>query len=474
MARLAATRPAVERLTAAQARRLALAAQGFARPLASTVTGPRSDRRRLRWLFERVGVLQIDSVNVLSRSHYLPGWSRLGPYPRAALDDYVHRDRRAYEYWAHEASFVPIEWEPLLRWRAAAALAGDGMWGGLARFGQERGDYVAKVLAEVTEGGPVTAAQLSEPGRGRGSWWGWADGKRALEFLLWTGQVCAAGRRTTFERTYDLPERVIPAAVRAVPTPDQAQAHRALLLRAADRLGVALAADLRDYFRLPAAAVRPRLAELVEAGELVEVAVDGWSSPAYLRPGLVIPRRVEAATLLSPFDSLIWERARTRRMFGMEVKLEVYTPADQRRHGYYVLPFLLGDRLVARVDLKADRAAGVLRVPAAWLEPPENQPDAGTRAAARSVPAPGVVAAALAAHLRAMSAWLGLGEVEVAPRGTLAAALGRALMARAEPDPIRTPAPDAGPAPEARPAPEAVAQVGGPAPAEAGSPRSPS
>ncbi|OHV48025.1 crosslink repair DNA glycosylase YcaQ family protein [Pseudofrankia sp. BMG5.36] len=436
-------RSTTERLTAAQARRLALAAQGFTRARGSVATGARADRRRLRWLFERVGVLQIDSVNVLSRSHYLPGWSRLGAYARPALDDYVHRDRRAYEYWAHEASFVPIEWEPLLRWRAAAALAGDGMWGGLARFGQDRADYVARVLAEVAEGGPVTASQLSEPGRGRGSWWGWADGKRALEFLLWTGQVCAAGRRTTFERTYDLPERVIPAAVRAAPTPGPAQAHRALLLHAADRLGVALAADLRDYFRLPAAAVRPRLAELVEAGELVEVAVDGWSSPAYLRPGLAIPRRVEATALLSPFDSLIWERARTRRMFGMEVKLEVYTPADQRRHGYYVLPFLLGDRLVARVDLKADRAAGVLRVPAAWLEPAENQPDAGSRGAARSVPAPGAVAAALAAELVAMSAWLGLGEVEVAPRGTLAAALGRALVAGTEPDAVVLPAPAA-------------------------------
>jgi uncharacterized protein YcaQ len=427
-----AARPVVDRLSGAQARRLALAAQGFSRP--RPPAGSRMDRRQLRWLFDRVGVLQIDSVNVLSRSHYLPGWSRLGGYARPALDDYVHRHRHAYEYWAHEASFVPIAWEPLLRWRAAAALAGDGMWKGLARFGRERADYVAKVLAEVADDGPVTASRLSEPGRGRGSWWGWGDGKRALEFLLWTGQVCAAGRRTTFERTYDLPERVIPAVVRAVPTPDEAQAHRTLLLHAADRLGVALAADLRDYFRLPAAAVRPRLAELVEAGELVEVAVDGWASPAYLRPGLAIPRRVEAAALLSPFDSLIWERARTRRIFGMEVKLEVYTPADQRRHGYYVLPFLLGDRLVARVDLKADRAGGVLRVPAAWLEPPENQPDAGSRTAARSVPAPEVVAAALAAELTALSAWLGLGgDVAVAPRGTLAAALTRALAARPEP-----------------------------------------
>ena len=434
-------RPPAERLTGAQARRLALSVQGFTRPRPVT-EARRTDRRTLRGLFERVGVLQIDSVNVLSRSHYLPGWSRLGAYDRPALDGYVHRDRQAYEYWAHEASFVPIEREPLLRWRAAAALAGEGMWKGIAQFGRERADYVAKALAEVAAHGPITAAQLSEAGAGRGSsWWGWTDGKRALEFLLWTGQVCAASRRTTFERTYDLPERVIPAAVRAVPTPDVAEAHRALLLHAADRLGVALAADLRDYFRLPAAAVRPRLAELVEAGELVEVAVDGWPSPAYLRPGLTIPRRVEATALLSPFDSLIWERVRTRRLFGMEVKLEVYTPAAQRRHGYYVLPFLLGERLVARVDLKADRAAGVLRVQAAWLEPAENQPDAGSRAAAKTIPAAGAVAAALAAELVAMAAWLGLADVQVAPRGTLAAALTRALAATPEPDPIISPVP---------------------------------
>ena len=261
----AAVRPArpVARLTSDQARRLALAAQGFTRPRPA---GPLpADRRRLRWLFERVGVLQIDSVNVLSRSHYLPGWSRLGGYPRASLDDYAHRDRRVYEYWAHEASFVPVAWEPLLRWRAAQAIDGDGMWKGLAQFGVTSADYIAKVLAEVTAAGPLTVSQLTEPGRSCGSWWGWGEGKRAMEFLLWSGQVCAAGRRANFERLYDLPDRVLPAAVRALPTPEPADAHRELLLHAADRLGVALAPDLRDYFRLPAAAVKPRLAELVEA-----------------------------------------------------------------------------------------------------------------------------------------------------------------------------------------------------------------
>ncbi|EFC82498.1 winged helix-turn-helix domain-containing protein [Parafrankia sp. EUN1f] len=453
-----------EQLSAAQARRLALAVQGFGRPRPVALPG----RRHLRGLLDRVGLLQIDSVNVLARSHYLPGWSRLGPYSRAALDDYVHRERRAFEYWAHEASVVPVAWQPLLRWRAEAALAGEGMWRGVAAFGRERADYVAAALAEVTRRGPISAAELPGPGRGGGSWWGWTDGKRALEYLFWTGQVCAAGRRATFERVYDLPERVLPADVLAVPTPEPAQAHRALLLHAADRLGVATAGDLADYFRLPARLARPRLAELVEAGDLLPVRVEGWSSPAYLRPGLVIPRRVDAAALLSPFDSLIWERSRTRRLFGMDVKLEVYTPAPRRRYGYYVLPFLLGDRLVARVDLKADRAAGVLRVLAAWAHDPTEPTDpaepaepagpgeltepadpaelVGGVAAPASVPAMAsarpstaggqppaavVVAEALAIELLGMSAWLELGPVEVAPRGTLAGPLRRALAASA-------------------------------------------
>jgi uncharacterized protein YcaQ len=476
--------------------------QGFARPRPSG----RVDRRHLRGLFERVGVLQIDSVNVLARSHYLPGWSRLGAYPRAALDDYVHRDRHAYEYWAHEASLIPVEWQPLLRWRAERALAGEGIWRGLAEFGRERAPYLASVLAEIAQRGPISAAELSAPGRAGGTWWGWGDGKRALEFLLWTGQVYAAGRRATFERCYDLPERVIPAPVLAVATPEPADAHRALLTHAADRLGVATAGDLADYFRLPAALVRPRLIELVEAGELATVRVEGWRAPAYLRPRLVIPRRVAARALLSPFDSLIWERSRTRRLFGMDVKLEVYTPAEQRRYGYYVLPFLLGDRLVARVDLKSDRAAGVLRVLAAWDEraadaapspsststraplslqvastgrpaapvtpvttiapvssvssvssvspvPPVPPRPRNRSGGVRGLPSTDEIATALAAELIAFAAWLGLSDVDVASRGTLAAALRRAVRAgpvvetaaeqpAPEPARVRGPGPD--------------------------------
>ncbi|CAJ64931.1 conserved hypothetical protein [Frankia alni ACN14a] len=474
-------------LTGSQARRAALAAQGLARP---RPTG-RLDRRHLRALFAQVGVVQIDSVNVLARAHYLPGWSRLGPYSREMFDRLVRVERYAYEYWAHEASLVPVAWEPLLRWRAAAALAGDGMWRGIAAFGRERADYVADALAQVRDRGPLAAADLAEPGRGGGGWWGWADGKRAMEYLMWTGQLCVAGRRPSFERLYDLPERVIPPAVLGLPTPDPHDAVRILLGHAADRLGVATAGDLADYFRLPAAVARPRLAELVENGELVEVGVVGWSARAYARPGLTVARRAAGRALLSPFDPLVWERARTRRLFGMDVVLELYTPAPKRRYGYYVLPFLLGDRLAARVDLKADRAARVLRVAAAWHEPdpgsdipaprrpgrpgragragrpsdvaadrvlagadPEGVDLADRELADRELggaelegaelegadpggsasdgpdpSSPAAVAAELAAELAALAGWLGLDRIEVVANGTLAPALTRAVAA---------------------------------------------
>jgi len=386
---------------------VALAAQGFARARPADPTG----RARLRGLFDRVGIIQIDSVNTLARAHYLPGWSRLGAYRRDDLDRYVHTDRRAFEYWAHEACYVPVDWQPLLRWRAARAAAGDGIWGGVAAFARERADYVRAVYERVSAEGPLAAADLAEPGATRsGSWWGWTESKRALEFLMWSGQLCVAGRRGNFERLYDRPERVLPARVLAMPTPDEDTALRELLRHAADRLGVATGGDLADYFRLPAALARPRLAELVEAGELVAVTVEGWRAPAYLRPGQAVPRRVEARALLSPFDPLVWERSRTQRLFGMDLVLEIYTPAARRRYGYYVLPFLLGDRLVARVDLKADRKAGVLRVPAAWIEPAAAEPPG---------PGRGAVAAALRAELEALADWLGLDQVSSDGRGDL-------------------------------------------------------
>jgi hypothetical protein len=391
----------VERLSAAQARRVALAAQGFgrARP------GGRLDRRHLRWLFDHVGVVQIDSVSALVRSHYLPGWSRLGAYARPALDAAAYSRRDLFEYWAHEASLVPTALYPFLRWRAERALSGDGMWRGLATFGRDRPDYVKEVLARVVAEGPVAASELAKEGpRVPGGWWEWGESKKALEWLFWSGQISVASRRGSFERLYDLPERVIPAEILAVAVPPEDVAQRALLRIAAACLGVATAGDLGDYFRLRSGDTRARVAELVEAGDLVPVAVEGWTAAAYVPPGLAVPRRIAARALLSPFDSLVWERARTRRLFGFDLRLEIYTPAGKRRYGYYVLPFLLGDRLVARVDLKADRASGTLIVISAWVEEHTD---------------PGPTAAALREEAAALAAWLGLERVAYAGGGDL-------------------------------------------------------
>jgi uncharacterized protein YcaQ len=398
-----------ETLSLAEARRIALAAQGFAdsRPR-------RPDKRHFAGVVARLGVLQIDSVNVLVRSHYLPAFSRLGPYSAALLDKTAWGKKRAlFEYWGHEASLLPLELHPLLRWRMARAERGKGTYGHLARFRRERHDFIERVAEEITARGPLGASELAEGGRGRGSWWGWSDGKTALEWLFWAGRVTTAERRG-FERIYDLPERVIPPAILAQPTPDEAEAQRQLLLVAARALGVAAARDLRDYFRLDLADTTSRLAELVEAGALVPVAVEGWKQPAFLDPTARLPRRVDAAALLSPFDSLIWERARTHRLFDFHFRLEIYTPAARRQHGYYVLPFLLGDLLVARVDLKAVRQDGVLQIHAAHAEPESDH---------------GAVAAALAAELRALASWLGLERVRMGRRGDLAPAL-RAALAR--------------------------------------------
>jgi len=396
-----------ERLSQAAARRVALAAQGFGmRP-----DGP-VDGGRLRRMVERLGVLQIDSVNVLVRSHYLPLFSRLGPYPAERLDAAAKGRRRTlFEYWGHEASLLPVAAQPLFRWRMARAEAGRGIYGGLARFARERRDFIDRIEAEIAARGPLAAGELAEGGRGAGGWWGWSDGKMALEYLFWAGRVTTAQRRG-FERVYDLPERVLPAAVLAAPTPAEDEAQRQLVLAAARALGVATGPCLRDYFRLDADDFKLRLAELVEAGLLLPVAIEGWDRPAYLDPTARHPRRVAANALLSPFDSLVFERTRTEALFGFRYRLAFYTPAEKREHGYYVLPFLMDERLVARIDLKADRAAGILRVVAAHAE-------AGA--------APGPVAEALAVELAAMAGWLGLGDVAVAAAGDLAPALRAAV-----------------------------------------------
>jgi len=407
-------------LSAEQARRLALAAQGFGRP---RPTG-RVDARHLRRAIDDVGLLQLDSVNVFCRSHYMPVYSRLGAYPRQALDRLAWhengkgktrraRQRDLIEYWGHEASLLPVDLQPLLRWRMARA---DALaWKGVARIAAEQPQLLEFVLDMVRKRGPIRASELAANGRRRepGEMWSWSEEKTALEYLFFSGRVCAA-RRVNFERLYDLPERVLPRHVLEAPTPSQEEAQRRLVLIAAKRLGVATEADLGDYFRLPRAESKARVAELAEDGGLVPVRVEGWRQPAYLateRPvGL---RRVAAArALLTPFDSLVWARERTERLFGFRYRIEIYVPAPKRVYGYYVLPFLLGDRLVARVDLKSDRQAGVLRVRSAFAEP-------GCDTA--------LVAEELAAELRLLSDWLELGGVSVARKGDLSQPLRRAL-----------------------------------------------
>jgi uncharacterized protein len=419
---VSAARPEIE-LSAAQARRAAIAAQG----LATARPKGRVDVRHLRRALDRVGIVQLDSVNVFSRSHYMPLFSRLGPYPRETLDELtVHQDgqagrapgdrRELFEYWGHEASLIPIDMQPLLRWRMARA--DDLAWAGVARIARDDPKLVRRVLELVREQGPIRAADVGGPKRVRqaGEMWNWNEGKRALEYLFFSGQVTAE-RRINFERLYDLPERVLPAAVLEMPTPDEAEAQRELLLIAARRLGVATEPDLGDYFRLPRKDSKARLAELVEAGALRTVAVEGWSAPAYASADLAVPRRIRARALLTPFDSMVWARERTERLFGFRYRIEIYVPAPKRVHGYYVLPFLLGDRLVARVDLKSDRQAGALRVVGAFAEPGVDE---------------GVVARELADELRLVSSWLGLGAIKVARKGDLAPALRKAVADAAE------------------------------------------
>ncbi|MGN6257979.1 MAG: winged helix-turn-helix domain-containing protein [Solirubrobacterales bacterium] len=408
-------------LSAEQARRLALAAQGFGRPRPTR----RIDARHLRRAIDDVGLLQLDSVNVFCRSHYMPVFSRLGPYPRQALDRLAwHEDGKGHtrrarrrdliEYWGHEASLLPVDLQPLLRWRMGRV--DELAWKSVARVAAEQPQLVEFVLDMVRERGPLRASDLAAKGRRQqpGEMWSWSEEKTALEYLFFSGQVCAA-RRVNFERLYDLPERVLPRHVLEAPTPSQEEAQRQLLLIAAKRLGVATEADLGDYFRLPRTESKARVAELAEDGSLVPVRVEAWRQPAHLtteRPA-GLRRAATARALLSPFDSLIWARERTERLFGFRYRIEIYVPAPKRVYGYYVLPFLLGDRLVARVDLKSDRQAGVLRVRGAFAEPHAD---------------PAHVAEELAAELRLLSDWLDLDGVSVARKGDLAAPL-RSVLA---------------------------------------------
>src|SRR5262245_59991081 len=396
-------------LSAAEARRAVLAAQGLAgRRLRKGASGFAPVQR----VIERLNLLQIDSVNVLARAHYFPVYSRLGPYDRAKLDAqaFGSRHRALFEYWAHEASLLPLPFWPLLRWRMRRAADGRGISKELARFATERRDYVEAILREVRARGPVTARELSQAGARTGPWWGWHDGKIALEFLFWAGAVTAAGRRN-FERLYDVPERAIPPETLALSEPGEAEAIRKLLSHSGRALGVASEADLRDYFRLPAAETATALKELVEEGELVPVKVEGWRVAAYRHRDAGVPARASGTALLSPFDPLVWERGRTERLFNFRYRIEIYTPAPQRQFGYYVLPFLMDGRLVGRVCLKADREADRQRVNASHHEDGTDGGSAAER---------------LAAELARMAAWLDLDEIVVHPSGTLAKPLRQA------------------------------------------------
>ena len=400
----------IDSLSLREARRVAIAAQQFG---AAKSADPIS-RRHVQKLVETLGVLQIDSVNVLARAHTLPTFSRLGNY---ATDDlfalsYGGRKRAFFEYWAHEASLLPVALQPLLRWRMARAANGQGIYTGIARFGREQQPLIQQVLREIDTRGPLAAAEVSLGAKGQGGWWGWPDAKTAFEWLFWAGEITTSTRRGAFERVYDLTERALPQAIVDTKTPSEPDAIRALMHVAANAMGIGTERCLRDYYRIGPADARIAIADLVEAGDILPVTVQGWSEKAYLAKTARRPRTCMAHALLAPFDPLIWQRERAEGLFGARIRLEIYTPAEKRVHGYYVLPFLMNEQIVARVDLKADRQNQTLRVLASHLE-------LGCDAS--------FVASALAKEVALMAIWLGLPRVDIAMRGDLASELKAAM-----------------------------------------------
>ncbi len=410
---VAAVLPApTESLSLSQARRVALRAQGLDVPRPAR-TGP-ATMRHLQGVVDRLGLLQIDSVNVLARAHLMPTFSRIGPYDPALLDRAAGRaPRRLVEAWAHQASFVPPETFRLLGWRQRAYLT--EAWGVIADVPLQHAPVVDMIRSLITEQGPLTASEVqvhyeADHPTSRDEWgWNWSVAKRVLEFLFFTGEVTSAGRNTAFERRYDLADRVLPADVRAAPQPDDDTAVRGLLEISARAHGIGTLGCLADYFRINQRRVALAAADLVEEGVLVPVQVAGWQGrPVFRHRDATLPRTARGAALLSPFDPLVFERRRLEELFGLRYRIEIYVPEAQRVWGYYVLPFLLGEELPALVDLKADRAAGVLRVVAAHTSPggQERLPD-GTLDA-------------LADELRLAATWLGLDDVVVgAPDGSL-------------------------------------------------------
>ena len=400
-------------ISSAESRRLALGALGFAvrRPARAGITHVRATAMRL-------GAIQVDSVNVLARAHYLPTFSRYGAYPMSALDELAHGKRELFEYWGHAACFLPIDLYPLLRWRMESQV---DAWAGLDI---KRKQYIEAVYREVAERGPISAGEISIAGKSTGPWWGWSDGKQAIEFLFRQGRVAVAKRRN-FERLYDIPNRVFPASIVGAARVDEREGKKKLIVRAARAMGVGTAKDIAQYYhvdgfwdrsgagrRRPIVKPQPMFDELEEEGRLQRANVEGWKQTAYVVPNATIPRSVDTRAIVSPFDPLMWERSWTRAVFGFEYQIEIYVPAPKRVYGYYVLPFLLGDRFAARVDLKADRKASKLIVHSAHLEANRDEAE---------------VAGALATELTAIAGWLSLESISVGRKGNLSRSLKRAL-----------------------------------------------
>lgn len=392
----------MRRLTLSQARRIALSASGMG---GSRPSG-RVDVRHYRKVLRKTGLVQLDSVNVLARAHYVPFFSRLGAYSRSHLDRWLWESREMFEYWGHERSLIPIGHRPLMAHRMHQPVRG---W--IESVNYDNPGYVRQVHREVVDNGPLRPSDLSEPGESGGSWWGHSMGKRALEWLFWKGEVTVANR-PNFIRWFDIPERVHPGWVMEEPAIEEREAHRRLLRLAVGHCGVGTAADLADYYRIGIRPARAALGDLVASRQIREVEVVGWSEPAYLDPDAALPGQVGGRALLSPFDPLVWFRPRIERLFNFRYRIEIYIPRPKRVHGYYVLPFLLGDAMVARVDLKLDRKGRSLLVLGCYGEP---------------AIAVDRVCSELARELTEMADWLGAGRIAVSSKGDLAPHLSRQL-----------------------------------------------
>ena len=386
-------------LSITEARRIALSAQGFDRARRNGPLSGGVGTDELSGIVDRLGLIQLDSVNVVVRSHYMPFFSRLGPYDLPLVEKMAFDERRQFEYWAHVASILPMGMHPLLRYRMRSA---EPRWRA-KRLIEEAPGYLDAVLDEVREKGPVCVSDLDDPGERKGPWWGYSDGKTALEWHFLTGAVTTSTRRN-FTRYYDLAERVIPSNVLARADIPEEDAHRELMLLAARCHGVGTARDLADYFRIHPPDARPRLRELVDSGAVMEVAIEGWKEPAYLHSEAVDPGEIRGEALLTPFDPVVWKRDRAERLFDFNYRIEIYVPEPKRRYGYYVMPFLMDGELVARVDLKAERVRGVLRVKGAFIEEGAGRTE---------------VAARLGGELKLMAGWLGLERVVAGRRGDL-------------------------------------------------------